>query len=329
MTELQLQRSISAVPVGRAGLSLTSLKEMLDFAKLMVDSGFAPKGKTPGQLVGAIQYGAEIGVGPMQAMSNIELINGRSCMWGDLLGALIRQSALLEEERPVWSENDKDGTRCDFCVRRKYQTGLIELDGAVWTHIGVFSVREAKAAGLWGKSGPWTTYPKRMIFQRARTFAYRDAFSDVLHGLTAREEAMDIPGDSKTLDLKVAFEKAGAFRDVTPESATTRQLRSPQVESSDLVPPGEIHEAVEERPPIVVASVPPPPTMANSLMGRMRTTSRKNRMIEKIMGLQTEIAEYTDVDERYTPAELESKTDAEIEDIGRTLKDFLGSVKPK
>jgi hypothetical protein len=56
-----------------------------------------------------------------------------------------------------------------------------------------FSVADAKKAGLWGKSGPWTQYPRRMLQLRARGFALRDAFPDVLKGLVTAEEAQDYP----------------------------------------------------------------------------------------------------------------------------------------
>jgi hypothetical protein len=54
-----------------------------------------------------------------------------------------------------------------------------------------FGVAEAKKAGLWGKQGPWTQYPRRMLQMRARGFALRDAFPDVLRGLVTAEEAAD------------------------------------------------------------------------------------------------------------------------------------------
>ena len=56
-----------------------------------------------------------------------------------------------------------------------------------------FSVADAKKAGLWGKSGPWTQYPSRMLQLRARGFALRNAFADALRGLVTAEEAQDYP----------------------------------------------------------------------------------------------------------------------------------------
>jgi hypothetical protein len=52
-------------------------------------------------------------------------------------------------------------------------------------------VADAKRAGVWGKAGPWTQYPKRMLGIRARSFALRDVFPDVLGGLDIREEVED------------------------------------------------------------------------------------------------------------------------------------------
>ena len=62
-----------------------------------------------------------------------------------------------------------------------------------------FSEVDARKAGLWGKSGPWTTYPKRMLQMRARGFALRDKFADVLGGLITAEEARDIPTDDNAI----------------------------------------------------------------------------------------------------------------------------------
>jgi hypothetical protein len=61
-----------------------------------------------------------------------------------------------------------------------------------------FSVADAKKAGLWGKTGPWTQYPRRMLQLRARGFALRDAFPDVLKGLVTAEEAHDYPAAQVT-----------------------------------------------------------------------------------------------------------------------------------
>jgi hypothetical protein len=73
-----------------------------------------------------------------------------------------------------------------------------------------FSVADAKKAGLWGKSGPWTQYPRRMLQLRARGFALRDAFPDVLKGLVTAEEAQDYPTTPATPEPVVVRPKFDA-----------------------------------------------------------------------------------------------------------------------
>jgi len=60
-----------------------------------------------------------------------------------------------------------------------------------------FSIEDAKRAGLWQKPGPWTDYPDRMLMMRARAFALRDAFPDVLMGLYLREEFEGVEAETR------------------------------------------------------------------------------------------------------------------------------------
>lgn len=56
-----------------------------------------------------------------------------------------------------------------------------------------FTMLDARKAKLIGKAGPWTDYPERMLMWRARSWACRDEFGDVLCGLGFFEEASDVP----------------------------------------------------------------------------------------------------------------------------------------
>lgn len=55
-----------------------------------------------------------------------------------------------------------------------------------------FSMDDAIKAGLAGKQGPWSQYPKRMRQMRARAFALRDVFPEVLRGMPVAEELQDM-----------------------------------------------------------------------------------------------------------------------------------------
>ncbi|WP_287027931.1 recombinase RecT [Herbaspirillum sp.] len=135
----------------------------------------------PGNVLVAIQWGMEIGLKPMQAMQNIAVINGRPSIWGDAALALVKASPHYEDVIETY-EGTGDKKKAVCIAKRKGRTDVVSE----------FSVEDAKTAGLYKKSGPWTQYPDRMLQMRARSFALRDQFPDVLKGLSIAEEAMDI-----------------------------------------------------------------------------------------------------------------------------------------
>lgn len=163
------------------GFSLApqSLDEAMRFADILATSSIVPKdfNGNPGNILVAIQWGMELGLQPMQAMQNIAVINGRPALWGDAVIALVRSSPLCEY---VYETDDGDTATCR--VKRRGEDEQVRT----------FSVSDAKDAGLGSKSGPWTQYPKRMRQMRARAFALRDVFPDVLRGMQVAEEVLDM-----------------------------------------------------------------------------------------------------------------------------------------
>ena len=159
-------------------LAPRTMDEAFKFADLMSKSSMVPKEfqGNPGNIIVAIQWGMEIGLQPMQAMQNIAVINGRPCLWGDSVIALVKSSPACEYIREEQSD-----TAATCRVKRKGEDEQVRT----------FSAYDAKTAGLLGKAGPWTQYPKRMMQMRARSWALRDVFPDVLRGMAVAEEVMD------------------------------------------------------------------------------------------------------------------------------------------
>ncbi|MDO6747172.1 hypothetical protein [Gilvimarinus sp. 1_MG-2023] len=185
-------------------LTPRSLEEAMKFADLLAGSSIVPKDfqRNPGNILVAIQWGAELGIKPMQAMQNIAVINGRPSLWGDAVIALVRSSPLCE----YIYETEEDGV----AICRVKRVGEEE-------QVRTFSDEDAKAAGLLNKQGPWTQYKKRMKQMRARGFAVRDVFPDVLKGMAIVEEEQDKP---KERDITPKQEAAGAEK-VKPVSRTS------------------------------------------------------------------------------------------------------------
>lgn len=161
-------------------LSPQTFEQALTFSQYLADSDMVPKdfkGK-PGNCLVAIQWGMEIGLKPLQAMQNIAVINGRPSLWGDAVIALARNSPMCEYIVETCTD-----TLATCKVKRRGEPEQIRT----------FGMEDASKAGLKGKQGPWAQYPKRMMQMRARAFAIRDVFPDVLKGLPVAEEVMDMP----------------------------------------------------------------------------------------------------------------------------------------
>lgn len=183
--------ALAAAKPAQFDLSPQTFEQALTFAKYLADSDMVPKnfhGK-PGDCLIAMQWGMEVGLKPLQALQNIAVINGRPSLWGDAIIALVRSSPLCEYVVEVQTDA--------LATCRVKRRGEAE-------EVRTFSMEDAKKAGLTGKAGPWTQYPKRMMQMRARAFAMRDVFPDVLKGLHSAEESMDLHAPTDMGDVELA-----------------------------------------------------------------------------------------------------------------------------
>jgi len=169
------------------GFAPATLTEAIQFSDMLANSSMVPKayqGK-PQDILVCVQWGYEMGLAPMQALQNIAVINGKPSVYGDAAMALVQASSVCEDVEEYF-EGEGTPNPVAVCVAKRKGRKPVTAK---------FSVEDAKRAGLWGKQGPWQAYPKRMMQMRARGFALRDAFPDVLKGLITAEEAQDYPSE--------------------------------------------------------------------------------------------------------------------------------------
>lgn len=150
------------------------------FATAVVKARMAPKSlDTPEKVLVALQMGAEVGLTPMQSLSSIAVVNGRPAMWGDAIVALVRRSPQCEWIHDEWhGDGERRAATCK--VKRRGQP----------EESRTFSYADAKRAGLLGRD-TYKQYLDRMLQCRARAWAIRDVFADLLMGLAVAEEAAD------------------------------------------------------------------------------------------------------------------------------------------
>ena len=169
------------------GFALSTMDEAMRYSELLAKSQMVPKayqGKPEDVLV-AVSWGMELGLAPLQALQNIACINGKPSVYGDAAMALVQNSSTCDNIEEYF-EGEGTVNPVAVCVAHRKNRSPVTAK---------FSVEDAKRAGLWGKQGPWSAYPKRMLQMRARGFAIRDAFPDVLKGLITVEEAQDFPAE--------------------------------------------------------------------------------------------------------------------------------------
>lgn len=209
--------------------------EAMDIASRIAKSGLIPKqyqGK-PEDVFACMLWSYTLGMPIMQGLQSIAVINGHPSLFGDGLLAIVMASGKLEDFKET-IEIGNDGKLVATCtVKRKGFSSPV-----TWS----FSEDDATTAGLWNRLDTWKKHPKRMLQMRARSFALRNAFPDVLSGMSCAEEMKDeedLPG--------------GDAPDAAPDAAPARKMparKAKKVEPADVVDaePVEHVKPVETEP---------------------------------------------------------------------------------
>jgi hypothetical protein len=167
---------VSLVPYngepGRAWVEL--LPVAVELAKAVADTEFVPKAlrHNPPAIAACILYGDEIGMGPMQSLAKIAMVDGKPTLFAEAQRGLV-----LARGHEMWIEENSN-TRVTWAGRR---TGTDMVIRATWT------MDDAKQAGLAGKHN-WKSYPRQMLSARASADLVRLLFADVTGGLAAADE---------------------------------------------------------------------------------------------------------------------------------------------
>ena len=204
----EFQKLVRKQEIGPRGLELTTMDSLFRFAREVFNSGLAPSSfKNESAVLVAMEMGAELGLRPMMAIQTIAVINNRPCIWGDGLWAIVQASPLFDQDAlEELMSVDNEQARCT----------VARVGGKPITRC--FSLDDAKTAGLLGKDN-WKKYPKRMLQMRARMWACRDAFPDVMCGIRTVEEVVDDElGDTTAASAQDHIDKFKAERASMPSA---------------------------------------------------------------------------------------------------------------
>ena len=208
-----------------------NLGQAWKLADIISKTSFKAGHKSAEDIFIAMSMGQQIGLNPFQSVQNISVINGRPSLWGDGLVAVCQSHPDYEG---IEESFDKDSWEATCTVKRKGKPPVTET----------FSKEDAQIAGLWGKSGPWKQYPRKMLRNRARTWALRTQFADALMGLITTEEAQESqsfkdmgpiqhePAPAQK-EMKIALDSA---LPTISKKETVEEVKEPEAE---VIPPEE------------------------------------------------------------------------------------------
>jgi hypothetical protein len=142
----------------------------------------ALRGKTADVLM-TLMAGAELGLGPIQSIRSIHVIDGKPTLSADLIAALcLRRSDVCEYLQPT----ESSATKATYTAKRKGAPAAVTMS---------FAIEDAQRAGLAGK-GNWAKYPAAMLRARCVSAICRAVFPDLVGGLyDSDSEEIEAPRD--------------------------------------------------------------------------------------------------------------------------------------
>jgi hypothetical protein len=295
-------------------MSPQTVEDTRKFCQMLAATEFVPKafrGKPDSiMVVGAM--GARLGVDVFTAMAGIADINGKPCVYGDLMMAVCLNHPEFEDcLESLDGKAYEDAFQAVCTVKRKGREPVTRT----------FSVIEAKEANLWKKAGPWTSTPQRMLQMRARAFALRDTFADALAGMHAVEEMEGLVDVTATATVHAEPQPAkrrtvpaveskpeptkGAETVITKQTPPADEPPAEQTQTGDITPPAKPEPTVTRCQDVTAA------LMKRGAGGKALVAGIMKRWS---LALVTDLAQLTD-DDRQAYIDEVAEADAKLEPV--------------
>jgi len=180
----ELVKSGESLPEFR-GLQPRTFSEIMEFADVLSKSTIVPEAYRgqPANILLAMQMGSEVGLSPMQSLTNVYIIDGKPSLSTDAMLAVAKSSVHWDPAGfDVKYEGTGDNRKCIVTVQRKGEKA----------QRGEFVTSTARAAGkMSNPKSNWSLYPDDMLRARAMGRALKMAFPAEIKGFKSREEAED------------------------------------------------------------------------------------------------------------------------------------------
>lgn len=166
-----------------ATLTPDDFKMYAQLANTIAGTEFVPGGLrgSPHKVLACLLYGKELGIGPMQSLSSINVIDGVPQPEAEFLVALVRSHGMK-----LWRTEERDEEGAVFAVTAHGERPDGQQDQFT------FSMIMAQRAGLLTKLN-WIKYPEAMMWARAVSQLCRILFPDIVKGLGHTPEELEEP----------------------------------------------------------------------------------------------------------------------------------------
>lgn len=182
-----------------------TLPQVLQLGDVLYKSGYFADIKSASQAVVKILRGQELGIGPVTALEQIHVVQGRTALSAGLIASLIKRSGRYD-----YRVLRNDDTACEIAF---YQDGK-EIGRSV------FTLDHAKQAGLLTRE-IWQKYPRNMLFARALSNGAKWYCPDVFGGAVYTPEEL---AQGEVIDVEAA-----PATDVPPEPQDTVEQLAQQL----------------------------------------------------------------------------------------------------
>ena len=241
-----LTEAVAPLMQAQAGGALvpSTLEDQYRLAKYYHHSGLMPRGlDTTEKVLVALQLCFENGLPPMTTVGKIAVINGVPSFFGELpLALVLKSSKLLKKDEWFFDQNFNRVSQ-STSIDGIYGASCMVQRHGFEPEVRSFTIDDAKNAKLWGKVGhsgaptPWTLYPKRMLQMRARSWALKDNFADVLGGIAILEydynAVMGDDGRVVTGDPRVIVETRREQKNIAAELNDTYLSKTQENEKQE------------------------------------------------------------------------------------------------
>lgn len=185
----------------------------------------------PHKIYAALVYGKEIGLKLMQSLQSIYVIGGKVALYGDVIKGLCIKTGEVED---IKEYVDEAGNNVCLIKRKGYSEVR-----------GVYTKEQYAKNKKKNDSVVWQNYPDRMRQLKARNFACRDAFPDVMAGIYDREA--DFDELRREINITPQKEKNN-FSESTLNAIqnTTKQIEEPETIINNDPVYAEIEELFEK-----------------------------------------------------------------------------------